>query len=348
MADGDVDTKSKVEVEEKVIQGERSRFGKEETPIELAMRIVSPGLPSLSEEMKSTMKMSQRISQQQRTLIATINPDSSGGSGSSGGGGALLMRNSGGLSGSETSDSCTSAGGERQSVEPIVINTQRNALYDELDKIKSPQEIKRLKRNNKPAPLSMSDQRHNPAIRSAPGWYQGPPRTARPVRKRAYPYPMYPQRERLPPQYYVVREPYFMPQAVAHTPFPHPMAHRRFRFATSPIVHRSTPNVSRKYQTQDSTPSIAKAETMPRIVTDVYAGDYTRVAPLSSQPLYSQKETLCSATKLNAEGYRDAASDSDIQDMEESYVSDVESNALNDEEKDAPTREESYMALSTL
>lgn len=38
---------------------------------DLALRIVSPGLPALDDEMKSTIKLSQRIQQQQRYLIAS-------------------------------------------------------------------------------------------------------------------------------------------------------------------------------------------------------------------------------------------------------------------------------------
>ena len=39
----------------------------------LAMRIVSPGLPQLNDEMKNTMKLSQQIQLQQKSLIASRN-----------------------------------------------------------------------------------------------------------------------------------------------------------------------------------------------------------------------------------------------------------------------------------
>lgn len=112
---------------------------------DLALRIVSPGLPALNEEMKSTIKLSQKIEQQQKNLIAARHSNS--------GSASIESGNNMAVNDSET----------------VVVSESSSTLPDEMDKLSTPTSIKRLKRGNIPTPLKMNiGPSANPTIQSAP------------------------------------------------------------------------------------------------------------------------------------------------------------------------------------
>lgn len=149
-----------------------------ETPSQndVAVRIVSPGLPPLNEKMKTTVKISQKIEQQQRHLIAArnqSNPNSSNNLSFLNALGALGLGTLGVSSVASSANS--SAIGIPIHVTTATTSTSEQSydLTDGMDKLVTPTTAKRLKRENIPSPLHISSTQSNspqyrPSIQSAP------------------------------------------------------------------------------------------------------------------------------------------------------------------------------------
>lgn len=160
---------------------------------DVALQIVSPGLPTLNAEMQSTVKISQKIELQQRHLIAA--------------------RQSGNPPSSSSSATDTSAADDHDKEEPTrsSINTLINHdplkssrspsptlknthSLDKLDALNTPTTAKRLKRDNVPTPLTIgaASQSGRPSIQSAPIRQSSRPQyplTSRQVFQRRQPIP---------------------------------------------------------------------------------------------------------------------------------------------------------------
>ncbi|KAK6200467.1 uncharacterized protein RJT21DRAFT_44262 [Scheffersomyces amazonensis] len=163
---------------------------KSPTNSDLALRIVSPGIPSLSQEMKSTMIKSQKIELQQRHLIASINSAGTNGSNlisspvlSDERSSPLISSTSSAPTISTTANTTLgSNSGSKPSSSTIAFNNTKRSLAhmaDELDihlSTKSNSKLtnsKRLKRAQIPTPLVLNpslnqDQQLHPTIQSAP------------------------------------------------------------------------------------------------------------------------------------------------------------------------------------
>lgn len=282
-----------------------------------ALRIVSPGLPALNEEMKSTIKLSQKIEQQQKNLIAA--------------------RHSGSGSGSVTDAGEAGANrGPESGGETIVVSENKNMLPDEMDKLATPTTVKRLQRENIPAPLSMGSGHTagtNPTIQSAP--IKQNPWTARMYPRRCAPYLIQVKHQQPSPYMQPMqrRYRYVLPQFnVAHTPPRAQPGYKRMRMAPYTAAGRYFPM---RPQGTAMMSAIPKSSLKSLAVTDVYHGDYTKTAPLHSQPLSAQHEVFDSsarATDNSVEDDRIPVSEDEIKEMQEKYDNDVESTAIDDDD----------------
>mmetsp|Transcript_3119 Transcript_3119/g.3040 ORF Transcript_3119/g.3040 Transcript_3119/m.3040 type:complete len:389 (+) Transcript_3119:65-1231(+) len=294
---------------------------------DLALRIVSPGLPALNEEMKSTIKLSQKIEQQQKNLIAA--------------------RNS--RSGSAGVEGLSTNGGET-----VVISGPSSTLPDEMDKLATPTNIKRLKRENIPTPLKMNiGPSANPTIQSAPIKQNRVSMGSRAYPKRYVPYQIQVQHQNAHPYAQAPngRYRYMLPQPVAYTGYPggvQGMQRVRVTPYTSsgryfPIHH---PRAVASFGMAHPTAVFHRQSKKPNTVTDVYHGDYTKVAPLQSQPLSSQREVFDTSDKPDQDERDDdrmPVSEDEIREMQEKYNNDVESTAIDieDEQNAAFAKDES-------
>lgn len=288
---------------------------------DLALRIVSPGLPPLSEEMKSTIKLSQKIEQQQKNLIAARNSNS---------GSASL----------EDGNNLVANGNET-----VVVSGPSSTLSDEMDKLSTPTTIKRLRRENVPTPLKMNmGPSANPTIQSAPIRQNWVPKATRAYPKRYVPYQIQVQHQN--PHPYVQtpnrRYRYMLPQPDAYTGYPGGMLGMK-RVRTTPYTStarcfpchqpRGTANLEMAHPTAVYHRQPQKSKT----VTDVYHGDYTKAAPLQSQLLSSQREAFdTSGDARNDDGVDDdrmPVSEDEIKEMQEKYNNDVESTAIDIEDE---------------
>ncbi|ABN64402.2 predicted protein [Scheffersomyces stipitis CBS 6054] len=299
----------------------------------VALRIVSPGLPPLnSAEMRSTLKISQRIEQQQRELIASR-------------AGVVSANTSINENGSPASET-------RSTI--ITVNAQPTAA-DELDRLSTPSSAKRLKRSNVPSPLSIGSQDSDslrPAIHSAPIRYYGPP-----VAKSQFrPFPnthvtysslpplqsggsVHPYQSGIPikrsrPIYPYTTTSAHFPRAVRLAPHPYhnPQHHLMANQRQGP--HRS------------ASPPL-RSPSSPFSVTDVYHGDLMKTAPLQSQPLSAQRDYFESQGKArmsqqDVDDDRLPVSEDEIREMQEKYKSSEdlheEEEEEDDDEEDAASR----------
>lgn len=283
---------------------------------DLALRIVSPGLPALNEEMKSTIKLSQKIEQQQKNLIAARHSNS----------------------GSAGVEDLSTNGGET-----VVISGPSSTLPDEMDKLSTPTNIKRLKRENIPAPLKMNmGPSANPTIQSAPIRQSRIPMGSRAYPKRYVPYQIQVQHQNAHPYAQAPnrRYRYMLPQPVAYTGYPggvQGMQRVRMTPYTSagryfPIHHpRAVASFGMAHPT-----AVYHRQPKSNTVTDVYHGDYTKAAPLQSQPLSSQREVFDKSDEPSHDEMDDdrmPVSEDEIREMQEKYNNDVESTAIDIEDE---------------
>ena len=295
---------------------------------DLALRIVSPGLPALNEEMKSTIKLSQKIEQQQKNLIAARHTNS---------GASIEDGNNMATSDSET----------------VVVNESNNTLPDEMDKLSTPTSIKRLKRDNIPTPLKMNIRPSaNPTIQSAPIRQNRLSIASRAYPKRYVPYQIQVQHQNAHPYAQAPnrRYPYMLPQPVAYTGYPgrvQGMQRLRMTPYTSTAryfpIHHSRANSC--FGVAHPTAVYHKQPKNANPVTDVYHGDYTKVAPLQSQPLSSQREVFDMPDRDGDDDVDDdrmPVSEDEIKEMQEKYDNDVESSAIDieDEQKSVFAKDE--------
>lgn len=290
---------------------------------DLALRIVSPGLPALNEEMKSTIKLSQKIEQQQKNLIAARHSNS--GSASIEDGNNMVVNNN----------------------ETVVVSESNSKLPDEMDKLLTPTSIKRLKRENIPTPLKMNiGPSANPTIQSAPIRQNRVPMAPRAYPKRYVPYQIQVQHQNAHPYAQAPnrRYPYMLPQPVAYTGYPgRVQGMQRVRMTPYTSTARYFPmHHSRSVASFGMAHPTAVYHKQPKnanTVTDVYHGDYTKAAPLHSQPLSSQREVFDTSDKDGDDEVDDdrmPVSEDEIKEMQEKYNNDVESTAIDiDDEQNA-------------
>lgn len=358
----------------------------EKSNSDVALRIVSPGLPQLNAELKTTMKISQQIEQQQRLLIAARNTGSappfaapSALSSSSSANSAPATTVLAHSSTSSTAGAATPEGFQAPGNVPqvVIVTKPAEAPPDELDRISTPSSAKRLKRENIPAPLNLPlASSGKPSIQSAPIRLRPMPTTAR--------YPQFPQRRyaTVPPhqhtlalhsnqyqiqvqsylqyqqqllqQMYVRRPVYraahlpyvyavpppgapytpaapYTPTGVHYSSIPNP--YKRVRLVPQPTAYpvrsKLTPAAApANTPSLDSSPAKAKLTLPPReetssnasssAVTDVYHGDYTKAAPMNSQPLSAQREFFDTSKKRVPED--ESISEEEIREMQEKYA----------------------------
>ncbi|ODV81524.1 uncharacterized protein CANTADRAFT_46048 [Suhomyces tanzawaensis NRRL Y-17324] len=305
---------------------------------DLALRIVSPGLPILNEEMETTVKISQKIELQQRHLIAARQQ---GGSSS----GMSPTGSSGTLPGSAP----TPSGSANTSMDGS--NSPKNvAVLD--DKLSAPTSAKRLKRDNIPTPLTIgpsarSSNSHRPLIQSAPIRYTSRvPVTARPsvpLQVRRYPPPLASAVPLGPHPYaYSVQRRYrpFPNTHVTYLALPgHPhqpvmptTPYKRIRMVaphttTSPYFPRGIRRAVVPTGPVNAQAHSSQQEAKPYNVTDIYHGDLMKVAPLQSQPLSAQREYFESSSAKPTpttshkmiEDDRLPVSDEEVREMQEKY-----------------------------
>lgn len=290
---------------------------------DLALRIVSPGLPQLSAEMKSTVKMSQKIEQQQKSLIAARQH--------------LSLASS--VSLGVQAPLADLPPPTMPSEHIIIVNNGHNSSVssadspgDEVDKLLNQGSASRgLKRSNVPTPLAISHPNtpsaatFMPSIQSAPirPYRQPAPRPPRrylhpqkaPYQIQVLPYVQYhpygapPRRLMRPAPGAPIHLPY-MYQVAPTTPYPPP---RRVRMVPyGPNYPRSRPGAGAP-PPPGATTKTPKAKNLS--VTDVYHGDFTKAAPLQSQPLSAQKEHF----ERGRDDDRMPVSDDEIREMQEKY-----------------------------
>ncbi|CCE79217.1 Piso0_001268 [Millerozyma farinosa CBS 7064] len=278
MSHGEVEVQPSIDMKNEEMQTDTLKISKNS---DIAIRLVSPGLPPLNEEMKSTIELSQKIEKQQRNLIAAMNSSSG--------------------AGTPKSNRSSSPGG--QASETVVVSTTKNTLPDEMDKLATPLSLKRLKRNNVPHPLRMTGDAAALPIQSAPIRKPSAPFTPNVARKRYEPYQIHVQhrggapRNYPPSRRYMYMAPSFTPGAAPHPhyKFSHVIPYTssnayfppgvRSGFATHHAASAHPPSA-----TFGQMPSAQRQSPKYSTVTDVYHGDYVAVAPLASQPLTAQRE----------------------------------------------------------
>lgn len=283
---------------------------------DFALRIVSPGLPVLSEEMKSTIKLSQKIEQQQKSLIAARNSNSS-------------------------SASNEVANGQANGNETVVVNDPSNSLPDEMDNLSTPTSIKRLKRENIPTPLRMSGSSASPMIQSAPIRQNRVGITSRAYPRRFAPYQIQVQHQYPHPQVNGAYR-YMLPQPIAYGG--HPGAVQSMRKVRM-VPYTSSGRYFPFHHARSMAPSHPPAQTAAAhqklsskssTVTDVYHGDYTKAAPLHSQPLSAQREMFdvpIKASTNTVDDDRMPVSEDEIKEMQEKYDNNVESVAIDEDDE---------------
>lgn len=297
---------------------------------DVALRIVSPGLPPLiNESMKTTVQLLKQIQQQQKNLIAARHgkdPEDE------------ELPQSQPQAQQPTSVAVPASGAPiRQTVQLPPLNQRpvpKSPVYasddSDLNRLSN---VKKLKRLNVPPPLSIGDNSSSgssnnlrPSIHSAPIRSRA---TTRPVPRIIPTTRIVPQLAIPPqPQFYYVTTPYqqFYPaQIVGATPtqpVSQPLARSQLRQVnprvrmiplTSTTSHfgrramqqgpqqlppgailqqQSLPLQQQQQPPQQQViPSQSTApKTKPNAVTDVFRGDFHKAAPLHSQPLSAQRE----------------------------------------------------------
>ncbi|ODV69433.1 hypothetical protein HYPBUDRAFT_102629 [Hyphopichia burtonii NRRL Y-1933] len=296
---------------------------------DVALRIVSPGLPQLNEEMKTTVKISQKIEQQQKNLIAARHLNSANSS-------------------SEKELVHEENNNDVDLSEPQVSTSNNN---EDFDRLSTPSSAKRLKRNNIPTPLNIPNKSSvRPSIQSAPIRPQQQPQQhmKRSYKQVAYAYQPQPSPSFAQPmvssygQYYQIpQHQYLNPsmQVPQYSYQNHP--YKRIRMYAPPYTssQQSFPRpVSRgAYPSQYQSPSNIPSSPNQSSVTDVYNGDYTKAAPLNSQPLSAQRDffengpssrlALAKHSKRNIhDDDRLPVSEEEVREMQEKYNSMVNNN----------------------
>lgn len=234
---------------------------KEPTKVEAALRIVSPGLPKLNVGMQTTMNESLEIERQQRQLIAARN---------------------------SLDPEVKTQEAPLDEPKVVVISTsQPEGDSDDSSRLSTPSTTKRLKRDNPPPPLTLGDKEKakamRPLVQSAPlqPFYMGP--HAKSAKPHAVPY-SHLQFRRLhvsPPRRY-------MRPLQAHPMSYAPLYSLYLRAAPYTSVAGAFP----RGQRISSGPLPTSQSPFLAQVTDVYHGDFTRVAPFSSQPLSAQRDAF--------------------------------------------------------
>ena len=304
----------------------------------IARRIVSPELPQLSEEMKTTIQISQRIQQEQQCLIATR----------------------------KNKEGPRSAGATSTRTQPqtVHLDTPSDELTEqETEKLKDPRRTKRLKRRHVPSPLRVGDKSSGyKVIKSAPLRQERlTPGVARrfPAMLQQHPYDhSFPYESNQP--YHIAtkrpRPPMGPTEHVSACCMYTPSYQGPIRVVPRSAICRQFPAVPgvAKLVTPATTTnmvfSTARSSNWPShsqksgsaAVTDVYEGDYTKPAPLSSQPLSAQCEYFDASVSSSSDSndYYDmdaerppASALSFRRDSDNSKDSnDVESAALSEEE----------------
>ncbi|CUM64382.1 uncharacterized protein PRCAT00001984001 [Priceomyces carsonii] len=300
---------------------------------DLALRIVSPGLPPLDNEMKTTVQISQKIEQQQRSLIA-----------------ARHERKQGPMSPEQNdSDKSSDESGNESNDQPASQNsTEIPQLTEESDTVMTPLSTKRLKRDNVPTPLNISQSNKNPGmkplIQSAPikqgGSISGassavkytlsktryqPQIQMRTQKSHAYQYrPVHRRRYNPLPRTQVTYLAFPPATSVIHG-FPHRYNSMVPYTTISPYFPTAARNNLHHSGSLENSahPHAPKADSkrVTGPVTDVYHGDYTKAAPLQSQPLSAQRGFFDQMkSKQNADEDRLPASEDEMKEMSQKYM----------------------------
>lgn len=237
--------------------------------VEAALRIVSPGLPKLSPGMQTTMNESMQIQRQQRELIAARNHTEHG------------------VEAKEPTNVL-----ENKVV--VITTSQPDGEVQDSSRLSTPSSTKRLKRENAPPPLSLVKENSEkspsmrPLIQSAPlrPYFMGPHTKGALKPYGSNPYTPHRQFRRLhvsPPQRII--RPF-----TAHAAHPQlQAAYPRYAAAPYTAVAGSFPRAP--YRHVSGPLPYAQSPILAQ-VTDVYHGDYTRVAPFTSQPLSAQQDAF--------------------------------------------------------
>lgn len=330
----------------------------------VALRIVSPGLPPLDEEMENTVKISQRIEQQQRHLIAArqsatptlaedpVANDDSESEGSDNRvdanqdvnqdtslqNGVDLHDDTDRLEtlepqltkettkekvienepAEDAQDVKDGTNAENTALDESVSSTSENVPLDPLDKLSTPASAKRLKRNYIPSPLTIPLNPSQPSIQSAPirpG--QRYPHTATgtvfPQGRSGFPLQYVGQPGMLVPRYQTPT--YYYPQQPVYSRYYRPF---RGQAALSPVVQAQYLGYQRRRPGQVGVKRMATSSGNIDKVTDVYHGDYTRAAPLLSQPLLAQCEFF-ESKRGEQDDDRLPVSEEEVREMQEKY-----------------------------
>ncbi|KAJ9102104.1 hypothetical protein QFC19_004840 [Naganishia cerealis] len=237
--------------------------------VEAALRIVSPGLPKLSPGMQTTMNESMQIQRQQRELIAARNNTEPG---------------------VEVKEPTSVL--EKKVV--VITTSNPDSEVQDSSRLSTPSTTKRLKRENAPPPLSLVRENSEkspsmrPLIQSAPlrPYFMGPHAKGAFKPYGSNPYTPHRQLRRLhvsPPRRII--RPF-----TAHAAHPQLQGvYPRYTAAPYTAVAGSFPRVP--YRHVSGPLPYTKSPVLAQ-VTDVYHGDYTRVAPFTSQPLSAQQDAF--------------------------------------------------------
>ncbi|EGW31254.1 uncharacterized protein SPAPADRAFT_61830, partial [Spathaspora passalidarum NRRL Y-27907] len=304
---------------------------------DVALRIVSPGLPSLSEEMNSTVQLSKQIQLQQRKLIAarqTVNGDSP------------EIKDEG----EEENE-----GDDSDSIKSPVYASDDSELT-RLSQVRN----KRLKRTNLPEPLHIDgDTSIRPTIQSAPIRQRARPAHSMYQYQPPRPQQQQQQTQQSPPvqaypnvgPYYYVGGPYqqYYPAPIPRTQ--HRLANAQITYSTLRPLHSSYPYAQparvrfapytstvahfphraaqqqaqqtqqaqqHQQQPQQQGQASERRRTISNTVTDVYHGDLQRAAPLHSQPLSSQREYFQGRERKD-EDEDESVTEDEVREMEQKY-----------------------------
>lgn len=314
---------------------------------DLALRIVSPGLPPLNKEMQSTVVISQKIQQQQKNLIAARHgknvrsaeeeeeEDISRNDSESENSDTEPLRGS--VKSSSSFEMSKSTGYNNKSRDGNTAETSGKEDFDEMDSKSASMSPKRLKREKIPSRLNISlsgnmgstGYSSTPLIQSAP---------IRALNKFPIPVNMNPHARRRyvsTPQYQITpnqqSSPYVMPMQrrqyvlvpLSQTYSPVLSTHEETKYederVSLPVIANNGKHQALKTHSKLDT-KVAKGKQIT--VTDVYQGDYTKIAPLTSQPLSAQKDYFDKNSRLIDED-RSPVTDSEVKEMQEKYKGDA-------------------------
>lgn len=361
-------------------------------PSKIALRIVSPGLPTLNPEMETTVKISQKIQQQQRDLIASRQGKDGKEDVRSPVEKVQTISQSAQNIGPQTVQIATAQtvmpqiATVLQSIsQPAAIpvqaatSTSPQSALDGSLKLLGPSSAKRLRRDNIPSPLTISSgnvagglgtgdpEQYKPSIQSAPlrqgqrfpltstgvHFPRHPPNVGSnyyyaPVKRRQYrplpntqvTYSQFPPTQ-VNPVNAVNNAPLNAAAAAPGTsgapgpgPTPAPAAAGATRkrmftpFTPAPFPKRPQLPPPKKSVIVPATTTSNTPVSMQKLpekksysVTDVYHGDYTKAAPLLSQPLSAQREFFVSKKKKQEKDDDDRlpVSEDEIREMQEKY-----------------------------